>query len=101
MLEKNNMLSMNQTQAQIKLMEMWKSKNVETYPIKPTTNTYKVNAITTRSATLEQFKLNTTPSTFVGDATRLWNTAPVALKSAASLNIAKKITKSYCKTLPI
>ena len=73
MLEKNEMLSVNQTQAQIKLVEMWKSKNIANYPIKPTITTPTENGITIRSAIFEQFRLNETPATFIGDATRLWN----------------------------
>jgi hypothetical protein len=34
MLVKNKMLSVNQTNAQIKLTEMWKMENVEEYPVK-------------------------------------------------------------------
>ena len=35
LLERNDMLSVNQTGAQIKLTEMWKSKNVVSYPLHP------------------------------------------------------------------
>ena len=65
------MLSVNQTHAHIKLVEMWKSKNIANHPIKPTITTPIENRTTTRSATAEQFRLNDTSSTFIGDATRL------------------------------
>ena len=34
MLEETQMLSVNQTAAQIKMLEMWKVENMEDYPIK-------------------------------------------------------------------
>ena len=71
MLEKNNMLTVNQTHAQIKLTEMWKCKNKDNYPIKPTTMTPIENGLSTRSATSEQLRQKDTPNTFIGDATRL------------------------------
>ena len=55
---------------------MWKCKNNESYPIKPVIMSSIENGLTTRSATSEQFRLNDTPNKFIGDATRLWNTAP-------------------------
>ena len=54
---------------------------------------------TTRGASFEQFKLNMTPKTFISDATRLWNQAPIALKNAASISTAK--TLAYCKSLQV
>ena len=54
-----------------------------------------VNGTTTRSATTEQFRLNDTPKTFIGDAMRLWNSATCDLKSAKTLKMAKTYTKNF------
>ena len=59
------MMSVNQTQAQIKLVEMWKSKNINNYPIKPDIITVTENGTTTRSAMAGLFRQNETPSPFL------------------------------------
>jgi hypothetical protein len=43
--------------------------------------------------TSEKFKINNTPKTFVGDATRLWNTAPQSVTMAKSIEILYKKQK--------
>ena len=101
LLETTKMMSVNQTQAQIKLVEMWKSKNIDNYPIKPDKITVTENGTSTRSATAGCFRLNETPSTFIGDATRLWNQAAVELKSAKTLKSAKELATKFAKELPI
>ena len=95
------MMSVNQTQAQIKLVEMWKSKNIDNYPIKPSIITVTENGTTTRSATAGLFRQNETPSTFIGDATRIWIQTSTEFKSAKTLKSAKALAKSYAKELPI
>ena len=101
LLDKTQMLSVNQTLAHIKLTEMWKSKNNERYPIKPAIVQPTINGTFTRSATAEKFKINGTPNTFIGDATRLWNIAPDSVTNAKSIQTAKKSVKMYCRTFPI
>ena len=101
LLEKNQMLSVNQTMAQIKLIEMWKSKNVASYPLHPPTIQPIINGATTRGASTEKFKINSTPNTFNGDATRLWNQAPVSVTNATNLKAAKTSVKAFCSSLPI
>ncbi len=51
LLENQNVLSVNQIAAQIKLTEMWKASNDPQYPIKMKTRERQENAITTRSLT--------------------------------------------------
>jgi hypothetical protein len=100
MLDNQNMLSINQTQAHIKLVEMWKAKYNKNYPIPLENIVYSENAATTSGVTAEKFRINNTPNTFIGDATRLWNTAPQNVKMAKSLEIVKKEAKKFCKSLP-
>ena len=95
------MLSINQLQAQIKLMEMWNAKYNNNYPLKIDTQKQTESGITTRGVTNSNFKHINTPHTCIGDATKLWNEAPEGIKKASSINIAKSETKKYCKTLPI
>ncbi len=51
LLDNQNMLSVNQIAAQIKLREMWKASNDPQQPIKMKTRERQENAITTRSLT--------------------------------------------------
>ena len=101
LLERNNMLSVNQTVAQIKLTEMWKCKNVESYPLQPPIVSPTGNGISTRNATSEKFQINSTPCTFIGDATRIWNQASKSITTAKNIMAVKKSVKSFCSTLPI
>ncbi len=51
LLDNQNMLSVNQIAAQIKLTELWKASNYPQYPIKMKTRERQENAIETRSVT--------------------------------------------------
>ena len=55
MLIKMNLLSINQTNAQIKLIEMWKATNIEDYPIEVKKQEYSDNTATTRACTAGRF----------------------------------------------
>ena len=80
---------------------MWKCKKVENYPLKPAIAQPIANGTTTRSATTDKFKLNHTPNTFIGDATRLWNLAPISVKNAINITTAKKCVRAFCTSIPI
>ena len=101
MLERNNMLSINQMHAQIKITEMWKATNFKNYPLdigklQPTDDGRITRGIT-EGKLIEPVTLNT----FVGNATRLWNKVPNSIKSSKSISIAKREIKKYCGQLPI
>ena len=51
LLEKSNLLSVNQTNAQIKLLEMWKATTIQDYPIEVKKTKYDENSTTTRACT--------------------------------------------------
>jgi hypothetical protein len=50
---------------------------------------------------LEKGKTQKLRTTFMGDATRLWNKAPKSITKADTLMKAKREIKIYCKTLPV
>ena len=50
---------------------------------------------------IEIGKTNTTKSTSVSDAVRIWNLAPESITEAKSLYQVKKAIKDYIKSLPI
>ncbi len=105
MLDNQNMLSVNQLAAQIKLAEVWKARNGENYPVKMEFRTVNENGTSTRGATngkaVETGKTQKSRATFIGDATRLWNKAPKSILRAETLMKAKREIKKYCKTLPV
>ena len=105
MLENQKMMSVNQTAAQIKLLEMWKAKNTEDYPLKIEFQTTAREGTTTQGDSsgkaIEVGKTNAAKKSFIGDATRTWNRAPDEIKLAKTISSAKQRIKVYCKTLPI
>ena len=101
MLKKNKMLSINQMHAQVKLTEMWKATNYKNYPLSITKQLPSITGRVTRGVTEGKLIEPSTLNTFIGNATRLWNNAPMEIKSSKSISIAKKEIKKYCEQLPI
>ena len=105
LLEKQNMLSINQLAAQVKLTEMWKAVNTENYPIQMAAQVIPEVGMATRAdhqgRLLEPGHSKKTMQSFVGDASRVWNKAPSKIKEANSIGMAKKAIKDFCKTIPI
>ena len=52
-----------------------------------------MSGITTRGMASEKFKNIKTPHTWIVDATRLWIEAPISIRQAKSIQIAKKEAK--------
>ena len=97
--------SVNQISAQIKLLQVWKSKQSSTFPTQWESKNEVSQERRTRSDK-ENPLMETTggqiiTSTFVSDAARLWNSAPDSVKSSTSLHMAKKNIKEFSLTLPI
>ena len=84
---------------------MWKAKNVSEYPIKFWYQETQPGARETRGnkagRMIETGKTTKSKASFVGDAPRIWNKAPLTVTLAKSLSIAKKEIRKFCKTLPI
>ena len=102
--EDTNLLSVNQLNAQCKLLEVWKSLNNHGYPI-----TWEKNGRLLDSRTRSvQKELLTEPgssmktkATFISDAARVWNRAPDSIKNCKSFYSAKVEIKKFIRTLPI
>ena len=107
MLEKFNMLSVNQLAAQVKLVEVWKALNDPKCPIKMPRKmvTEEGRARNLRPGTrrdlVEDCNTKLARSSFGKDASRIWNQAPEEIKTANSLFLAKRLIKEHCKLLPI
>jgi hypothetical protein len=105
LLDNQNMLSVNQIAAQIKLTEMWKASNDPQYPIKMKTKERQENAVETRNLTLgdltEVGRSTKAKKSFTSDAAKVWNKAPEKIRASKTLTTAKKAIQDYCKSLPI
>ena len=106
-LQKFNLPAVNQLAAEIKITESWKILNTEDYPITfwPNEPMRQTTGMTVRATSIRDWKedcsTKTGRSSFIIDAARLWNQIPTNIKTAISLNQAKKAIKKYCLTLPI
>ena len=107
MLEQFQLLSVNQLAAEIKLIETWKSINIEgcptelePYNLNQADNEYRLRPQPNRIFN-DTARLQLSLSSFYIDAARLWNNAPATVKSALTLNVAKKAIKEHCKSLPV
>lgn len=105
LLDKLNMVSVNQLNAQIKLLEMWKSSNIEDYPLQLRQTEIREGVRSTRAATkgrpCDIGRTQLTQTTCISDAIKMWNTAPSAITESRSLYQAKREIKKYVKTLPV
>ena len=109
MLEKLNLLSVNQLVAQIKLIEVWKAENVESYALsfepykKPRLD--QGSGLCLRQRTNQIFddtcRLQVSKQSFSIDAARLWNLTPPEITTAATLMAAKAAILAHVKSFPI
>ena len=105
LLKKFNAVSVNQLNAQIKLLEIWKSLNIENYPLVIRQQEILENVTTTRAAAKGRpcavGRSNLMQSSCVSDAIKVWNLAPKEITECNSLFQAKNRIKKYVRTLPI
>ena len=105
LLDKLNMVSVNQLNAQIKLLEMWKTIHIEDYPLKLQQQEIREGMATTRAATKGQpcdiGRTQLTQTTCISDAIKVWNSAPSGIKESKTLYQAKREIKKFVKTLPV
>ena len=104
MLKKHEMMSVNQTAAQIKLTEIWEATHIDTYPLKVMKQCTAENGRVTRgdlnNKLVEGKKTTLNLNSCATDATSLWNHAPVEIRNAKTLYQAKKHIKAFVHTLP-
>ena len=105
LLNKFKTLSVNQQNASIKLLEMWKSTNLEKYPLEVERQVERKEQVSTRADArgrpCQIGRTCLTQNTCVSDAVRCWNAAPDSIKNCKSLYLAKKEIKTFVKNLPI
>ena len=107
LLKNTNMLSVNQLAASIKLTEAWKSCNIMHYPIQLEKNhenlipNDRIVRPHINRVWKEDGKTTIARDSFTRSAAKIWNQAPIAVKDAKTVIMAKKQIKAYCATLPI
>ena len=106
MLEELDWLSLNQLSAETRLVQAWKTAHVEDYCLQDTLSLRKKGGNPTRVSETVSFDPGvdcriTSSGTFVHQTAKLWNQAPKSIKTASSLEIAKREIRAYVKTLPI
>ena len=102
MLEKFGMLSVNQINTSIKLLEIWKALNDDQHPLKikqqATNGEGTITRASERGRPVEMVGSNKLRSTAIADAITIWNKAPSSIQESKSTYQAIKI---YVKSLPI
>ena len=106
LLSKFGIMSVNQQNAQIKLLEIWKALNIEDYPLEIRQQAIPTTGMTTRASgkgrPIEIGKSNITQEgTSTSDAIRISNLSPENVTNAKTLYQAKNSIRSYVKSLPI
>ena len=100
-----NMLSVNQVNAQVKITEIWKSRNIENYPIHIQKLNYNPELRGTRASNrgdlVTEASTVKSQATFINDAIKVWNAAPLKIKTCKTLATAKKEIRKFVTTLPI
>ena len=98
------MLSINQMNAQVKLLEIWKAMNIEDYPLKIDQQGVNEAGVSTRRdckrRPLEVGKTNLSQQTCISDAIRIWNQAPDCVTNSLTVTRAKHEIKKYVTSLP-
>ena len=86
--------SVNQINAQIKLLEVWKSQQSDSYRTQWRTRNDAALDRRTRASKEnllhESYGCNILNSTFINDAARVWNLAPNSIKISTSISAATK-----------
>ena len=99
------MLSVNQLNAKIKIMEVWKSFNVLRYPLIIDTQKPSPDVINTRAMTshrpIEENMSTLLDKTCVSDSIKLWIKIPEEIKNCKSKFQLKKLAKEFALTLPV
>ena len=99
------LLLVNQINAQIKVLEVWKSKNFQAYPIQWENRSDIIGKSGLKSSNKPDLiirgKSKTQEQTFYNDAARVCNAAPNNIKDCKTIFTVKKHIKTFVQTLPV
>ena len=93
-------LSLNQMSCEVRLIEVWKSLNLEDYCLKDLFE--RVNSRNSERIRLKSaFKSRLRENSFHYPSVRIWNTAPSTVTHAKTESQARKAIRNFVQTLPI
>ena len=105
LLTKFNMSSVNQLNAQAKLLEVWKALNIEDYPqqikVQGASKTGAITRRSTKGSPMEMGRLSLTQNLSTNDAIRIWNLSPASVTECVTLYQATKAIKTFARLLLI
>ena len=105
LLKKFNTHSVKLLNAQVKLLEVWKSQNLDNYPLEIKKQEVSESLVTTRAASngrlVEIGRSAKTQNSSVSDAIRIWNSAPDSVTKSKTLYQVKNAIKAYIVSLPL
>ena len=104
MLEKLNWLSVNQLAAEIRLMEVWKSLNLEDYCSKSLFQEVERERTTSSTGSRKlkmNFKTKIRESSFYYQSLRVWNSAPEDVTNPSNESQAKSAIRRFVLSLPV
>ena len=105
LLSKCKMLSINQMNAQINILEGWKAMNLKDYPVQLKLQQAHVDGRITRGVAngrvIEEGLTKIGQNDCLNDTSKAWNLVPDHIKTCKSLYTAKKETKEFVQSLPI
>ena len=103
--KETKLLSVNQINAQIKLIEVWKSLNFKAYPTQWINRNDVIRRTGLKTSNKPELVIEgiscIQSQTLVNDAAKVWNEAPAIIKECKTIITAKKHIQSYTQTLPI
>ena len=101
MMNKFENFSVNQLNAQIKLVDMWKANNLANYPTKIQNEVRTTTRAVTSGRLIKVGVSSCAKSSFHNDGVKAWNNAPESIKSCKSIWAAKKAINFFVKCLPV
>ena len=100
MLQELGWLSLNQMCCEVRLIEVWKSLNLENYCLEDLFE--KVNSRNKSRIRLKSgFKSRLRENSFHYPSVQIWNAAPQSITNAQSESEARKAIRDFVKTLPV
>ena len=104
MLEEVGWLSLNQLACETRLIEVWKSLNLENYCLSNVFEKVEFSRFTRGSLKIRlksSFKSQLRENSFQYPSVQLWNSAPQDVTSASTESEARAAIKAYVRKLPI
>ena len=104
MLEEIGWLSLNQLACETRLVEVWKSLNIDNYCLKDLFEKVEHNRFTRESQKIRlksSFRSQLRENSFQYPSVQLWNSAPHDVTNAYTETKARTAIRAYVKTLPI